>query len=841
MQRVSLSHCIAPVDQCAAASGDNLKRASDCATKTIFSSQSLARTGMSTGLAGRTVTFNIADRIALPCRQIKRVLELGIMQAQAHTSSPALPRWMRESRRGIDWGVLLAIILSAAAAWAFLLQPGLPRTNASENYVFRTTDYAETLLEGRLYPRWSPNVFSGYGSPIPNYFPPGAPYTAALIQIFLTDNPVDAVRVLYAISLTLAGTMVYVLVTRRAGSAAGLLSATLYAYSPYVGMIAPHVLGDLPGVMALALIPALLWSVDRLLVLNRAQDFPLVVFITTLLLVTDLRYAAAGLALALLFVVWQILRGIVFRRGLFALAAFLVGMLLASFYWFPALLEFIEVRWRPSLAPYNSFYLDATQLLLPLRQVDLAELLITPQFTLGVTHTLFALFGVIGVFIYRAKVRFQAFFLTLGIALLLVLVTIFPSQVWLLGVVMLCLSIGSSSFVALRERFLPRLLLPITITVILATSSSVWLSPLWEENFGDVSPAAQVDYERQGFGIAVLPAGTFIPSTISENLAANRFLLEGYQSGGISKILPEQITPTTQVGTLAHYTHADSVQITTTIPTRLEILTAYFPGWSASLGGEALLVSPEPNTGLIEISIPETRNSELTVALHTTPIRTTAWVVSWSALAAVIVMGWLGIRRQERLFNELNLLTTEETRLTAVVVGCFLVVIVLFAFPASPVSLRAPAGHALQGTTPLRSLSDIGLQAIAYNLPNDRYRQGETIEVEIFWRSLRALPENYQITAYLVSADDSSLRWYDTPLRHPGAYPTRRWVPNRYVRDTYTFPLSTGIIPGSYFIAFEVYNCNPFCLQQTRANFFDNDGAWMGQVLILPTTITITP
>jgi hypothetical protein len=761
------------------------------------------------------------------------------MQATVEIIPKTLPRWMRESRRGIDWGVLLAIVFSASVAWAFLLQPGLPRTNATENYVFRTADYAQTLLEGRIYPRWSPNVFSGYGSPVPNYFPPAAPYTAALIQIFLTANAVDAVRVLYAISLTLAGTMVYALVTRRAGAAAGLVAALLYVYSPYVGMVAPHVLGDLPGVMSLALIPALLWSIDRLLVLYRAQDFALVALSTSMLLLTDLRYTAAGAGLTLLFVIWHLLQTKSYSRCLFALGAMFVGVLLASFYWFPALLEFTAVHWRPSLIAHLDLRLNPLEIVMPLRQVDLAELVITPQLTLGLTNIIFAVLGTATLIFHRKWGGFQTFFLALGIILLVVLLTIFPTEVWALGMVMLCLSIGGSGFIRLRKQFLPRLLLPMTIIAVLTTSLSVWLSPLWSADFGEVSPAAQVDYERQGFGIAVLPAGEPIPSTIADTLLPNRFLLEGYQSGGISKILPEQITATTQVGTLAHFTHADSVQITTTVPTPLHILTAYFPGWNAVLDGVSLPTTSDSDTGLIEVSLPETRNSELTIVLETTPIRKTSWAITWGAFGTVILISWFRMRQPNRLYNDLGLLTTEEARLTTVVAGSFLIVIVLFAFPASPVSLRSPAGYSLEESEPIPSLSDMGLQPIAYHLPRDVYHQGESIDLEVFWRNLRPLQENYQVKAYLLNVDDPSVHWYETPLHNPGIYLTRRWIPNRYVREEYSFPLSTGIPLGSYFVAIEVYTCNPFCLQDTRANFFDSRGNLMGQVLPLPTIITI--
>jgi hypothetical protein len=426
---------------------------------------------------------------------------------------------------------------------------------------------------------------------------------------------------------------------------------------------------------------------------------------------------------------------------------------------------------------------------------------------------------------------------------LLVLLMVFPTQVWLLGIVTLCLAIGSSVLVNLRQRFtqrFQRLFLAVALILLLSTSSSVWLSPSWNENFGDVSPNAQVEYERQGFGVAVLPSGTLIPSTIPETLLPNRILLEGYQADSVTKILPDQVTATMQAGVLAHYSHGDRIQITTTLPTSLEILTAYFPGWSAALNGQPVALIPQLQTGLIEILIPETRNSELWVTLETTPIRTTAWIISWCALMTVFLIGWRKFRQSDRFFNELRLLSAEEARLTTVVIGCFIVVLVLFALPSSPVSLRSPAGHALRGSVFLRNLSDIGLQVVGYQLQREDYQLGEAVEVDIFWRTARALPENYRVRASLVPLYDPRLRISETDFYHPGGYPTRRWLPNRYVRDRVSFPLSLRLIPGDYQIALEIYRCSPECSQAAAANFFDDTGNVLGATLVLPTVITIS-
>ncbi|MDL1901314.1 hypothetical protein FBR02_11135, partial [Anaerolineae bacterium CFX9] len=77
-----------------------------------------------------------------------------------------LPLWMRRARRGFDYGILISLLLGVMAASAFIITPGLPRTNFAEHYVFQTADFSSALQEGRLWIRWSPHAFGGYGAPI---------------------------------------------------------------------------------------------------------------------------------------------------------------------------------------------------------------------------------------------------------------------------------------------------------------------------------------------------------------------------------------------------------------------------------------------------------------------------------------------------------------------------------------------------------------------------------------------------------------------------------------------------------------------------------------------------
>ncbi len=752
-----------------------------------------------------------------------------------------LPDWMRQARRGIDWGMLLILAFSLTIAMPFITQKDLPHSNASENYVYRAADYAAALLEGRLYPRWSANAFGGYGAPIPHYFPPAPGYTAATIQVLFTADAVLAVRIVYVLALSLAGTMVYAFVTRRAGAAAGLLSGMLYVYSPYIGLTAPHILGDLSGVMTFALMPTLLWSVDRLIVRNRPLDILLIALTTSALYLTSFRAAIISTLLAAILVTWH--RNAINRRipWPMGLIGYLLGIGIASFYWIPAVLERDAIRWQAAFIQPN-LSLKILDLVTPLRQVDVGKLVQSPQLTLGIAIIGFAIAGGVSIVRFRALTQFQALFLTTGLGISALAVLIFPHEIWLLGAITLCFSIGGSSVIQWRK-IIPkqarRLFLPILLILIWIISSPVWLPPPVLESFGSTDDTTQVQYEQQGYGIAVIPPDKPIPTTLVEGLSSNRFLLDGYQAETINKITPGQLTVNAQAGLLDHNSHSDLFQVRTSTPITLDMLTAYFPGWSANIGNRPVPVTRNPETGLMRVDVPALSSGEMFIVLSETDIRTGAWIISWSMLMIVLVITWGRLRQHQYTFEDLEQLSYKEARLISVVLASVALIIFLFNNPNLPLSLRVKPGYELQNSTFIQNRTDSGLNLLAFRLNKNQYQAGDTIDLTLYWQAQRSLAEDYKVSIQLVNNQDSSV-WSPTALRNPGNYPTRRWKSGLYVSDEYHLGLSPNMKPGNYQINVSVVRCNPDCILDSQVTFFNINGEILGTNLTLPTLINVS-
>ncbi|MGQ9890000.1 MAG: 6-pyruvoyl-tetrahydropterin synthase-related protein [Aggregatilineales bacterium] len=739
-----------------------------------------------------------------------------------------LPRWMRQAQRGWDWGLLLALALSLFAAWPFLIQPGLPQAGASENYAFLAADYAAALQEGRLYPRWSAYAQQGYGAPIPHYYPPGPPYAAALIEVLFTNSAVAAVRALYAGAFCLAGAGTYGLVSRHAGARAGLVAAALLVFSPYLGHTAPHILGDLPTVIGIALLAALLWRVDRLLARAAAHDLALVALGTWALLLTHPPLTAVGLSLAAALalreqaaqrsqVPWTLLG-----------SSIALGLAMAAFYWLPALAERDIVTWHTSgqsVTPRASL----KELFQPIPPVDVAELAPAPRFSLGQLAVTAAVVGTALGFLTRHAASFFALFFAAGCVLAALGTLAFPTQTWLIGGAALCAAAAGGGTALLAE-LLPqgtqRLFAPVLLAALFAASAPVWLVARWSASDQDLTPTAQILYEQQNASSAVLPRGAPLPSTLSPTLTSRTpadILNRVVRASGL------------QASVIQNGTHTVRLQVSTDTPQRLDLLMAYFPGWQAWSGATPLPLFADPATNLMQLQVPA-MNGEVVLTLGPTPPRQYGWLISLSALAILAGLAWFRARCAQADYadyKESALLPVEETRLLAVSTTAFALILLAFAAPFSPLTLHARPGYKLDSATALRDRTDAGLEAIAFRLDQPTYRPGDQIELTLYWRALRFLTENYQVRVSLQDVTRGTLRYQTTP-HYPGGFPTRRWQPYQYVADTYVIRLDPDLPPDDYQIIVEVFACKPVCDLASRLSFFDSAGNPRGQALNLP-------
>ncbi|NJL56284.1 hypothetical protein HC928_14745 [bacterium] len=619
----------------------------------------------------------------------------------------------------------------------------------------------------------------------------------------------------------------------------------LYLYSPYVGHVAPLILGDLSEVIALGLLPCLLWSVHRLITINARFDFALVTLSCAGITLVSPFHTIAGLLLSGVLLVG------VPRRRYKSVRLWIIacgsGVGLAAFFWLPALGEHSVAQWLPSMPSPEIPALTLADLLRPMQRIDLNELLPQPQLTLGLPLSLSLAAGAF-VFVLR---RPRRWIVPLCWVIGIVGVTIglitppffslsFPAH-RLLGPITLALSLAAALSIAplfsLRLRS-ASLLMPVALLLLIAGALPVWLAPRWSADFGSVDSYAQVIYEQSGYGVAALPPHFPLPTTLTSPPEPDRALMLSYQSGSISRLRPDQTQLGRRVSMIDSDTHTDRFQIRTVAATVLQISRAYFPGWQARFESQPIGLSRSEQTGLIQLQLPGEVEGDLVVWLGRTPIRQLSWGISWLIALLVTIETLRRLRRiKEPQYEDLRLLHPATTRLTFLTFAGICGVIAAFALPFSPLSLHARPGYVLDGTRAVQSRTQTGLELISIDLSSTRIQRGETIELMLAWRTLRPLRENYQVEIQLLDSSGTA-RWFTSGLQPIGGYPTRRWQPNRLVRDYYRLPLS-NLIPGDYIIAVELYACSPACLPENYLSFFDVNGQLIGKTLLLPTQITV--
>ena len=169
---------------------------------------------------------------------------------------------------------LIAILVLAAVGLVLaapLLQSETLCTHDGALHVYRTVALDRALRDGLLFPRWFPDLAYGYGFPFFVYREPLGYYALEALHLLGVSVP-TAFNVTIAGSVVVAGIAAYLLARDIFGPRGGLLAGVVTMTAPYV-LIGPLVRGNLPEVIAFALMPLILFFFRRLIVYEQTRYF----------------------------------------------------------------------------------------------------------------------------------------------------------------------------------------------------------------------------------------------------------------------------------------------------------------------------------------------------------------------------------------------------------------------------------------------------------------------------------------------------------------------------------------------------------------------------------------
>ncbi|MGC8879682.1 MAG: 6-pyruvoyl-tetrahydropterin synthase-related protein [Anaerolineae bacterium] len=155
------------------------------------------------------------------------------------------------------------VLLFSVFIWLPLLSPAyFFNAHDAPHSVFFLVEFDQTLRDGYLWPRWSPDFAFGYGYPLFNLYAPLAFYAAELLHL-MGLSFVEAVKGMYILATIVGGIAMCGFLTQLMGSSAGVVGAVLYMWAPF-HLLEIYVRSAFPEYVALALLPVVMWAFTSL-------------------------------------------------------------------------------------------------------------------------------------------------------------------------------------------------------------------------------------------------------------------------------------------------------------------------------------------------------------------------------------------------------------------------------------------------------------------------------------------------------------------------------------------------------------------------------------------------
>ncbi len=566
-----------------------------------------------------------------------------------------LPAWMRPRSRAIDWALLIVFALSALIGWPLLARQGIPHGTDAELYLFRSLEVARIARSGTLFSRWAPDFNYGLGSPLFNYLAPLPHYLPGYHQALTDTSPIDSINLFLAASIFAAGTGMFLFIRQRWGMTAGLVGALAYLFSPPISLTLPYFSGDLGALMALGVLPWLLWAVDYFWLRPKGRTLALVTALIGFFMLCDTRIAVLG-SLVIITACVTLRR---FHPGgsyQHVLIAIFAAVALTSFFWMPALVEHDEIHWQADRPDPRAGPITLGELLSdiprfqPPAQNDGAPI----YRGLGIGVWLLALVGATAM-LWQARrkvVPFDALLMLIVAVILIALAT--PAFYWLwptplsfqpalpyhaILVAVFCLAVVGAQSVRWLEKLQPYQQMT-ALSVLCLVSPLASLAALYQPEpaaqSGDPTYLTVLQSEVRGEHTGTFRSGVLLPEAAPQRPEPLPNLVESIRSDTFDRIDHRTYSAGAQINPVERGLFYDRYFFDLVRPMEIRFDILYYPGWNVSVDGSRQEVRSSPD-GLLTVMMPKL-SGELVVWLEGTPIRYLAWSMTAGGAGFLLLM-----------------------------------------------------------------------------------------------------------------------------------------------------------------------------------------------------------
>jgi len=762
--------------------------------------------------------------------------------------------------------IVLVIICLCSVAVVPLLRGTSPCTHDGGLHYFRTAALRHTVKRGAVFTRWLPDLALGYGFPFFNYRAPLSYYVGLGLHLIGMPLPL-ALNLLYVLSIVGSALGAYLLARDLFGPRAGVLAAVTYAYAPYQ-LLDALMRGNAPEIVALALMPFVLWAFRRLALQGGRWWFlGSVVLLVSLYLshnISSLLFTP--FLLAYLVVLWYI-HGEQGRWRQVALA-FVLGLGLTVFFWLPALAEKQYVQLYLTGATRNNDFrhnfIGLTEIFAPPKAFDTSLMNPPLNVRLGTVQVGLAVIGfALGLRLsWRQggqeaqprppepekgwskrpenqgpkERRVSLVFFALIAALFVFMST--SASIWLWERVPLL------PFVQFPWRFVGRASLPVALLAG-ATLSAVpearrsssftsWLLGLLPstlivpvvlaalpstyppQGYCPMEPYPTVQdvhrYEHSSGLVGVDPVGAYFPVWVQQRPQETPLEAQYASEDAVARFDASVLPEGGRILEADYGPNRAQIVVESPSPFRARYLSFYFPGWRVWVDGKQVEVEPSDPQGLLTFELSAGRHT-ISVRFGETPLRLGADAVSLLSLVVLAGVTILGPRlgvfaSPESLRLETRQLSPPALLLTAALLLVFKLAVV----DQGRTPFRRPALEP-DGTVPgvehplHQSYAD-GLELIGYDQSAGEMPADDILRVDLYWTVRRQPAGRYQTVVHLTGPD--GMRWSHHDSFRPTDYqdppPTYAWTPARYALDSHEIEVLPGTPPGRYDVVLTVFD-----------------------------------
>lgn len=258
------------------------------------------------------------------------------------------------------WGIFLVILISLLAVYP-LFSNGYFSMH-DDTQPSRIFEMARSLKLGFFPARWVFDLGYGYGYPIFNFYAPFSYYLGSIFVIIGVPS-IIASKITFILAFIASGTFMYFLINEIMGEIPAVIASALYIFAPYHA-VDLYIRGDMAELWAYAFIPLFYLGLVQVFRGKRVGIFTTSIGLTLVVISHNLTAFMLGFFVVLFLLVKS--KKLINKKILSNLfLSVIIGILMSSFYWLPALaeLKFVNVASQVGgSADFRSHFVCLSQL-----------------------------------------------------------------------------------------------------------------------------------------------------------------------------------------------------------------------------------------------------------------------------------------------------------------------------------------------------------------------------------------------------------------------------------------------------------------------------------------------